>query len=362
LLGGALVALPIIFYFATPQEYLVSLSFSSGYGVGTTFFSSKSQPTTLIVIYAMFASCLLCRGRSQRVPFALLASIFIAIAIILFLTGLAVGGNTTRVLYVLSFLSALAFVWVHSISTADDTKFTLRNYWLVAGVLAYATTLSVTSGNGIRQATGAFMVYLPLLLGLAVSSEANKKVSVNPLLMIVCVVLLPIIFLAQWSRYPYREAGWWQVSQPIQSVPEFKFISTSLDRLAFIQRMKHELEPMVQGKRTLIISEYPGLYFALGTHPETCMLYMHSLTSDKSEEALLNCLSKKKPEIVIDVLADNDIAKGDSRIKKVLQSYYFQRGFSCTNETIKFNPIANNNPEYLRYSVCMQDAAEKGSI
>lgn len=123
--------------------------------------------------------------------------------------------------------------------------------------------------------------------------------------------------------------------------------------------MKHELEPMVQDKRTLIISEYPGLYFALGTYPETCMLYMHSLTSDKSEEALLNCLSKKKPEIVIDVLTDNDLAKGDSRIKKVLHSYYSQRGFNCTNETMKFNPIAQNNPAYLRYFACMQVVAER---
>lgn len=359
LLGGALVALPIILYFATPQEYLASLSFSSGYGVGAAFFSSKSQPTTLIVIYAMFGACLLFWKRFQTAPFALLASIFVAVAIVLFSTGLAVGGYSTRVVYVLSSLSAVACGWLIANTFSGDTQLRQQINWLVVALLAYATTLGVTSGNGLGQSTGAFMVGLPLLLGLAVSYGTNKEGTNNSLLKTVCVVLVFTLFVVQWSRYPYREVGWWQVSQTIQSVPEYKFISTSLDRSAFIQRMKHELEPMVQDKRTLIISEYPGLYFALGTYPETCMLYMHSLTSDKSEGALLSCLSKKKPEIVIDVLADNDIAKGDSRIKKVLHSHYSQRGFNCTNETMEFNPIAKNNPAYLKYFVCMQVVAEK---
>ena len=359
LLGGALVALPIILYFATPQEYLASLSFSSGNGVGSSFFSSKSQQATLIIIYAMFGASLFFWKRFQSAPFALLISIFVAVAIVLFSTGLAGGGYSTRVVYVLSSLGAVACGWLIANTFNGDAKLRQQINWLVVALLAYATTLGVTSGNGLGQSTGAFMVGLPLLLGLAVSCGTNKEGTNNSLLKAVCVVLVFTLFVVHWSRYPYREVGWWQVSQPIQSVPEYKFISTSFDRSAFVQRMKHELEPMVQDKRTLIISEYPGLYFALGAHPETCILYMHSLTSDKSEEVLLNCLSKKKPEIVIDVLADKDYAKEDSRIKKVLHSYYSQRGFNCTNETMDFNPIANNNPEYLRYFVCMQVVAKK---
>lgn len=349
LLVGALVALPILFYFATPQEYLASIKFSSGYGVGSAFFSSTSQQTTLIIIYAMFGACLFFPERYQRTPFALLASIFMVIVIIFFSAGLAVWGYSQKVVNLLSALSALFCCWLMANIINDDTKLRPQIHWLVVALLAYATTLGVTSGNGLGQSTGAFMVGLPLLVGLAVSSEANKGVSANPLLLTVCVVLLPIIFISHWSRYPYREAGWWQVSQPIQSVAEFKFITTSFDRLVFIRRMQHELEPLVHGKRTLIVSEYPGLYFALGAHPETSMLYMHSLTSDKSEEVLLSCLSKKKPEIVIDVLANKD--NGESRIKKVLHSYYSQRNFDYRNNTITFNPMTNDNPEYLKYFV-----------
>lgn len=362
LLSGGLVAIPLILYFATPHEYLASLSFSSGYGVGAAFFANKSQPATLIVIYVMFGACLLFWKRFQAAPFALLLSIFVAVAIVLFSTGLAVGAYSSRVVYVLSFLSAVAYGWLSANTFSIDKKLRQQINWLVGALLAYATALGVTSSNGIGQSTGAFMVGLPFLLGLAVSYGANKEGRTNSLLNTVCVVLVFTLFVVQWGRYPYREVSWWQVSQPIKSVPEYRFISTSSDRSAFIRRMKHELEPMVQDKRTLIISEYPGLYFAFGTHPETCMLYMHSLTSDKSEEVLLNCLNKKKPDIVIDLLADDDIAKGDSRIKMVLHSYYAQQGYNCTNEALKFNSITKNNPEHLRYSTCKHVGAKKYNL
>ena len=75
-LGGALIAAPTSFYFASPQEYLAALTFSSGYGVGATFFSSKSQLMTLLVIYAMFGACLLFWRRFHKIGYALLASLF----------------------------------------------------------------------------------------------------------------------------------------------------------------------------------------------------------------------------------------------------------------------------------------------
>jgi hypothetical protein len=349
LLGGTLVILLIFFYFATPKEYLDSLTFSSGYGVGSVFFSSKSQSILLIVIYSMFGAALLFRGRFRKIKFALLTCIFMVIAVILFSTGLAGFGYSWRVVCVLSALSTVAYCWYIENTFKADKKLSLQINWLVVALLAYATTLGVTSGNGIGQSTGAFMVAVTLLLGFAVGSNGNKEVSPNPSLIIVCVILLPIIFLAHWSRYSYREVRWWQASQPIQTIPEFKFINTSIDRLVFIRSMQKELQPIVNGKRTLIISEYPGLYFVLGAHPETSMLYMHSLTSDKSEKVLLSYLSKKNPEIVIDVLANMD--NGESRIKKVLHGWYSRRNYRWADSAIKFNGISNDNPEYLNYFV-----------
>ena len=309
-LGGALIAAPTSFYFASPQEYLAALTFSSGYGVGATFFSSKSQLMTLLVIYAMFGACLLFWRRFHKIGYALLASLFTTVAIVLFLAGFVGGGYTPRVVCVLSSLSALAYVWSLSNTLDSDIKIRQQINWMVVALLAYATTLGVTSGNGIGQATGAFMVGLPLLLGIAVSTEPIKGISDRfPILKIVCVLLVVTLFLGHWSRYPYRENAWWQTNQPIQAVSEFRFISTSPERADFIQRMQHDLGHVTRGRRTLIVSEYPGLYFVLGAQPETSMLYMHSLTSDKSEKVLLNFMSKKKPEIIVDIFANNDIAR-----------------------------------------------------
>ena len=82
------------------------------------------------------------------------------------------------------------------------------------------------------------------------------------------------------------------------------------------------------------------------------MLYMHSLTSDKSEKVLLNFMSKKKPEIIVDIFANNDIAKVDSRIKTLMHNFYYQRGFNCTDEIVNFNSITKHNPKQLKYYVC----------
>lgn len=351
LLGGGLIVLPMVLYFAAPQDYLDSLTFSSGYGVGTVFFSGIKGPITLLSVYLMFGIGLLSWTSAQSINFSLLLCLTIAVAIVLLASGLAGGAYTYRTVYILASLSALAYVWVINNFKNCDSRARYQNHWLVLTLLVFATTLGITSGNGIGQATGAFMIGLPLLLAVAVNSDNNKGKMSNYLSKNIIVILVPILLAANWNSYPYRESSWWQASQVIRAVPEFKLLYTSPSRIGFIQKMKHELEPMIQGKRTLIVSEYPGLYLALGAIPETCMLYMHSLTSDKSENALMGCLSEKKPEIVIDVLANRDRAREGSRIKRVLHSYYSRHGFNCINETMKFDPD-DNNPQQLTYTVC----------
>jgi len=352
LLGGGLVALPIIIYFATPQEYFDSLMFSSGFSVVDGFFQSKYQPVAMLAIDVMFVFGLLFGIRFRRLPISLLACIVIAVAIVVFLVTPYWFGYGPKLVFILSILSALAYCWILSNASVDNKELRLRAHWLVLLLLSFATTIAVTSSNGLGQATGAFMVGLPLLLGVAVTSGTTDKNFGSIIFQgVASIALLLTLLVVQWSLYPYLESRWWQAKQPIQSVPEFKFISTSFERAVLIQRVRHGLKSMVQGKRILIISDLPGLYFAVGAQPETCMLYMHSLTSDKSEEALLKCLSKKNPEIVIDLLAE--IAKDDSRIKKTLRRYYSRRGLNCINEMIKIDSRDGNNPDHLRYAICM---------
>lgn len=353
LLCGALIAAPAFLYFATPLEYLASLSFSSGYGVGATFFLEKSEPITLLAIYAMFWGCSIFGNQSHRARFAFLGGLLIAVSIVFLSTDPVGRTYSPQNVDILSALSVLAYVWSLSNISNGDEKSMRHIHWIAVLLLAYATTLGVTSDNGITQATGAFMVGLPLLLGIAVSTVSIKR---NPnrssVFNVVCVAFVFSLYLVLWTRHPYQEVNWFAANTSIKSVPAFKFISTSAERTEFIRRMQGELEGVTRGRRTLIVSEYPGLYFALGAHPETCMLFMHSLISDKSERALLDCLVRKQPEIVVDIFANNDIARSDSRIKRVLHNYYFQRDVSCAKQLVKFNSSTKINPEQLTYLVC----------
>lgn len=350
---GGIIAVPVILSFAAPQEYLTSLTFSSGYGVGSSFFSSKPQLIVLFLIYTMFGACLLLWRQFRMVGFVLPTSLFIVVAVVSFYVGITKGGYNIRVVCILSSLSALAYIWSLSNSSDVDKKMRQHINWMVVALLVYATTLGVTSGNGIGQATGAFMVGLPLLLGIAVSIKPIKEISETfSLLNIACVPLVVALFVVHWSCYPYREDVWWQANQPIKSVPEFRFISTTPERDVFIQRMQNDLGPITKGKRTLIVGEYPGFYFVLGAQPETCMLYMHSLTSDKSKKALLNCMATKTPEIVVDIYSNNDISTDNSRIKNVMHNYYTQRGFNCTAIIIDLNSSGKYNPKQLNCYIC----------
>jgi hypothetical protein len=352
LLGGGLIALPIVLYFASPEAYLDSLKFSSGYGVGTAFFSSKSQLITLLLIYALFGAAVLFWKHLRNINFALLASLVTATSIVVFAAGLANGAYTSRTIYVIASLSALAYVWLISNYADENLELRQRSHWLVLSLLVFATSLGVTSGNGLGQATGGFMVGLPVLFGLAVSTGVGKENTVNATLKITCMALVCILFVTHWSSYPYREAGWWRVNQSIQSVPAFKFIATSQDRSDFLQQMKQALEPISQRKRTLIVSEYPAFYQSLNVSIETCMLYMHSLTSDRSESVLKKCLHEKNPEIVIDIHSNNDFATVDSRIKNVMRNYYEKRSFSCEDKSINFASDGKLNANHVNYHVC----------
>ena len=353
-LGGALFAIPVALSFANPQQYLSSIAFSSGYGVGTVFFSNGTQQSILFGIFALFIISFLFRGTFSRVRFAfpLLTPVLSVIAVVMSLEGLSGGAYSKGVVKLLALASAIAYAWaLSSISQQEEGQRALN--WFVALLLGYAATLGITSGNGVGQATGAFMVGLPLLMGLAVTYAANNPgKNQNRLLFNTNVILVCALLITHWAQNPYREDVWWRANQPLSFVNEFRLIKSTPERAAFIQQLQTYLNPIVKGKRMLLVSEYPALYLALDGQAETCMLYMHSLTSDKSERVLLDCLNKKTPDVIVDILSNKNIAADGSRIKKALQTYYSQHGFECTSKSIT-TATRRNVEENIRISVCL---------
>ena len=354
LVGLTLVALLVGVQFASVPEYLASLRFSSGYGVGAQFFSNFQQPVTLALIYIMFGCFILLNSwkHNFNIFIPVLLAISISISIFLFGFGYVQWGYSPYVVIFLSLSTAIAYGW--GLSNADIGDLSARNgvHWGAVFVLVYATTLGVTSGNGIGQATGAFMVGLPLLLAVAVrGSTFHASISVESTINIVSTILVTIQFAVHWSRFAYREESWWKTSEIIQTVAEFRYIKTSPVHMEFIYRMQNSLRMKAEGKRTLLVSEYPALYFALEAKPETCMLYMHSISSDKSEAELLNCLNKKSPDVIIDISPDNNYSS-ELRVKKVMDSYRRGKSYNCETDPVRIDTGNSSYPTPLKMLVC----------
>ena len=84
------------------------------------------------------------------------------------------------------------------------------------------------------------------------------------------------------------------------------------------------------------------------------MLYMHSLTSDKSENALFDCFQNKRPEVIFDISASNDMATSDSKIKTTMENFYTKLNFLCKPvHSVIILPNHNAfNPAWIRYKQC----------
>jgi len=353
---GALLMLAVLTCFASPSEFVRSLAFSSGYGVGTVFFSGHSGPTTLAEIYVLFMIAAWSSKLSSRykLPLLLMAMIWLTVRNLRHPFPGAYDGYSARTALLLAGLSALAYAGALARVSQAPGLLTRRHvHWFAVFLLIYATTLGVTSGNGIGQATGAFMVGLPLLLAIACpQADPDSSSRIPQTLGVASMVLVAIWTVGHWCRYPYREAPWWKTNQAVADIPEFRFISTSAERAKLLSDVRATLLPDTQNKKVLIVSEYPGFYFASGGSIESCMVYMHSLTSDKSESALKDCLRNKHPDVVVDVFKNDEQAYQGDRLKAVMRQFYADAYPDCKRSVLDLAPHSDLNPTRLVMRVC----------
>ena len=315
----------------------------------------------LVGFFTLFGSCLLASkylnigkySQSSNIPLIIVT--FIALGIPLSLHGFSGGAYTPSVVVFYTLLCASTYFFALFNIISLDLKRRERLHWTIILLLGYVTILGITSDNGMTQATGSLMVILPLLLTNTFFSGVKEAPGTHEMskLGTYSIILLCILYAIQWSNYPYRDSKWWNSNQPIKSVSGYKYINTSSEKLGFINQMQELLLTHTNGRKVLIVSEYPGLYPILEAHPETCMLYMHSLTSNKSENALKNCLQNKSPEVVIDIITDKDIAKNGSRIKQVMQDFYRRREFECTNKSLDISMDRGLN-NIFNISICQK--------
>lgn len=350
----AAISISIALLFARPSEYISSLVFSSGFGVGEVFFSDLSGVIILLSMGCMFA---LGAYLSRRLSLVLLTNLLIVSCLtfwILLMAGV-IGSFSYRTAGFLSLLCSIAYcIAVQKSCDSKLAKFETRNInWLLAALLLFASTLGVTSGNGIGQATGAFMIGLPLLVAtfssyrLAVENKGSSFTKLS------IFVLVPGLFVTHWIKHPYRDDSLWLANYSINTVAEFKNIHFSEKRAEFLLHTKEQFGQSVNSKKTLIIGGVPALYFVLKAIPETCMFFMHSLPSNKSAIEFSKCMASKEPEVVLDFSSPTPTLVAKLHVLLFANELYRNRGFRCTDKDFKEEATSGSSPRKHTVSICL---------
>jgi hypothetical protein len=349
----AAISVSIALLFAKPSEYISSLVFSSGFGVGQVFFSNLIGVTVLLSIGCMFA---LGSYISQRFSLALLTNLLM-MSCVMFLAMLmvgVVGSFSYRTAGLLSLLCSIAYSIAikRGVNSSSDQYENTNTKWLLTALILFAATIGVTSGNGIGQATGAFMIGLPLLVAITSSDRFGVESKVSSFKKLSLLMLVPGLFITHWIKHPYRDDSLWYASYSVNSVEEFKYIHVSENRAEFLANIKQQFSQSVNSKKTLIIGGVPALYFVLKALPETCMFFMHSLPSDKAEIEFRKCMASKEPDVVLNFSALTGSVSLDSRISLFADQLYKSRGFRCTDENFNKESIGFSGPQMATAAVC----------
>ena len=343
-----LILLSSFLYFGSLSDYLNSLKFSAGYAIGSLF-KSHYQILKLVVLLSLFGLCFLFKNKLQSTP---ILSFFIISLLVAFIAMLIKFDSIqNRLFYIFAVLCLLAYARALVISKRNETDCSKIN-WMLVGILLCAVINGGTSGNGIVNSFIGFAIGLPLLIGFTLNSKnQNSLNSYNKETIIVSALSLLNVAIFIYNNN-YREVSWGEASNKIVNVSEFKFIKTSLERSKFIENVHSNIGPIVKDKKTLIIGHFPGLYFASGANIETCMLYMHSITSDSSEDVLINCLINKRPKIIINIFSDDEIIELP-RIKFVLNNFYNLNDSKCTIQKELLDASSFPPFKWRNYQICM---------
>jgi hypothetical protein len=349
----AAISIATALLFAKPSEYISSLVFSSGFGVGEVFFSDLIGVTVLLSMGLMFA---VGSHISQRLSLALLINLLMMSCVMFWALLMAgvIGSFSYRTAGLLSLLCSIAYsIAMKRICNASSDQDGNRNTnWLLAALILFAATIGITSSNSIGQATGAFMIGLPLLVATAYSYRLGVESKVDSFKKLGLLVLVPSLFITHWIKHPYRDDSVWFSNYSVDSVEEFKYIQVSEKRAEFLADIRQQFSQSVNSKKTLIIGGVPALYFVLKATPETCMFFMHSLPSDKSEIEFRKCMASKEPDLVLDFSSLAGSVSVNSRISLFADQLYKSRGFRCTEEKIKKESIGVAKPQIATATVC----------
>lgn len=329
-LAGLCFCIALLFSFTSGAELSRSLAFSRGFGVGGDALWSHPQSLYSIAAYivAMAGLAWLPIGpRQLRVVCAIVLS-----GLMIWAGRHLVRGNWSYGYTVeLAQVAGLMAIGAHLLARlslgveASGARSVLRALSRVGVV--HVLVLVGTSSNGLSQGLGALMLTIPLMCGLvSVRPESDRRWAA--VLLAVPVWLGMLLALIHWSVAPYRDRPWYRPDHGASDVPAFRFLSVSSPNLALLEAYRREVGGELRGRQALIASERPGLYLALGVRPQTCMLYMHSAGNEISSATLAQCLSSRRPDVILDVLGGG-AEQADTPLRRIIREQGVLRGMTC---------------------------------
>jgi len=350
LIGGIFFALLLI-YFAPINDYVSSVVFSKGYGVGGLI-SRNDEIIKLLLVVTMYLLVFWLKIRINAMKYHILL-IFSLLGGVFYIWFRIHSLYDQWWVYIFSFLGALTYSSILSFYHNNDKQTINRINWLVILILLHGCILSIFSDNAFRNSGGAFMAGLPLLVCISVNGIKSDKI-INRFLRITSLQLLSILYIVYWSQNPYREVSWWHANHNILSVPQFKFIKSSKDRIKFIEDVQTRIGQSVKNRKTLITGIYPAFYFVLGAIPETCMFFMHGIEGENSKKVFVDYLNNKSPEVIVHIYGAATAKSYPNAIivDNVINEFVKKHGYYFVeSDTLFFDSSTDRNPKQLEFAI-----------
>ena len=82
---------------------------------------------------------------------------------------------------------------------------------------------------------------------------------------------------------------------------------------------------------------------------------MHSIRSQQAEREFLNCLDKKNPSYILNLIDDSLYKdKPEKKVNKMIANYAVKKGYKCEKGVLDFDVELDDkhNPKYIKYEIC----------
>ncbi|WP_300039595.1 hypothetical protein [uncultured Roseobacter sp.] len=308
--------------------FWTALAFSGGFSVGTALLSERNlfqySQIAALVLGAMFLPTSRIAVRPLLWTLVALLAVSIIYGIQTRLTWPADSAWPYR--YKLEFLdgwvilSAIALFALRCVQREHSVRLPdARALGLIT--LFQCAVLSATSSNGLAQGIGAFSLALPILTAGLVLQVYHPRQWTRR----IPAVLVAALAVSMSLLYPYQQSSLVGAQRTFAEAPLFRGLLVTSEQDDFFHQAREQLAKQLPSRTGMILSRTPGLYAILNIAPQGCMVYNHSMRSERSEEAFFECMDQREIDFVFRVRW----LDRDDRFAEIASKLTELRGFTC---------------------------------